>query len=156
MILFDVHVNINKMKNPDSKWFVWGISPKKKFRDCSYVERTFWGISLDGFWFLNGESMDGSHPHGNGFDTSHFNRTECCIDICLDVDAGILKFCVVGEADDGKEAVIEGVFIEDSDAVGVGHGWVPHFNFGSRAFKTQIRLAKIADTFYGKQLDIPW
>ena len=71
------------------------------------------------------------------------------IDIHLDCEKGQLRLCVVGNCDSQHEAILNGLNEFENKK-----GWVPHFNFGNVAFDTEIRLAKIPNSWYGKHSTI--
>ena len=130
--------------NPLQEWFVIGVSSKTMFGQYSFTDDTVYGIStMSQFYCSSGAKF-------NDIITNHFARSQCEIDILLDVDKGLLNICIVGMCDDKHEAKFYSLPLNTK------HGWVPHFNFGTRAKDTQIRFASVPIEWYGQQIDDIW
>ena len=74
-------------------------------------------------------------------------KTQCDIDLYLDVDEGTLKWqCTDG----GKEVVMRGIGkgIDEENH----EGWVPHFIFGCGK-NQKVRVAQIPIQWYGQQVE---
>ena len=147
-------------KDESTRWFCWGISAIKKFReDYACGDTTYYGISTNDCWWLNGKLIDGWATVGqNGerirerIDFSHFrNCKDGEVDIYIDCDEGILKICVVGVVGQEKE-----VHISELNKSGNNDGWVPNFLFGYEGVQQRIRVAVIDAECYGKEIDIVW
>ena len=147
--------------NPRLKFFCWGVSAKRKFGEYPWSEKTFYGIDTadnnDSF-VIDGKSCyklvgrNGSKIRKR-VSLTHFLEKKVEVDIYLDVDQGILRFCVVGVCDEDKEVYIEGLrwwpWMNND-------GWVPHFLFCGSGTQQQIRACSIDIECYGKELDIQW
>ena len=134
-----------------------GVSAKKS---VSYGMTTFYGVSNDGYWKLNGLGCWSGVNGKNGekirerIKMNHFTDVDIEIDIYLDADKKILKMKRVGYSDKEEyEPMINNLYTGNNE-----EGWIPNFNFGSQADKKQrIMIARIEDeSWYGQKEDIKW
>ena len=127
---------------------MWAISRKKKFSSLSYNEA--FGISPDyNQWFPWGE-MDGI-TETNGIELAHFHKEKIEVDLLLDIDKKELRFGVVGEKENNKEAIISKIEYPDKQ----NKGFVPHINFGGNLYAkpTKVQIAKIPVEMYRESYD---
>ena len=144
------------MLNPGGGWLCWGICAKKKFRNGPWCHASFYGFATNKYLNLGGQNVN---KGANGekirkkIDMQHFLMKKGEVDIYLDADQGIYKFCVVGIAGEDKEVYIDGLGNSENE-----DGWVPCliFDNGTGDYKQQVRACCIANECYGKEIYIQW
>ena len=135
------------MENEGLNWFLWGIGPLPSIQSHNYQTWScphFCGHSNNSQGYFDGNNRDIQN-------TEHYKQKQCEVDIYLNVDEGVLKTSVVGESEEAKEVTFSGLSSINND-----FGWVPVFNFGTGAFQTKIRFARIPDSWYGVKKNIHW
>eukprot|EP01084_Bolivina_argentea_P272506 463999_1 len=103
----------------------FGVSSKKKYPampneyDNNYP---FWGIGTRDQWFpLNDKNKKTNEISLNTVFNKHINYE---LDMMLNCNLGMLKFCVVGNCNESSEAKIWGLPNKKEQI----NGWVPHMN----------------------------
>ena len=132
-----------------------GIIAKKSFtKDSALFAETYYGVSCWSQWYLNGNMSRGvlGEKIKNKIDLKHFESlTDGEIDIYVNDVSGEFKMCMVGNCDEHKEVVIDGI-----NKSGNKDGWVPCISFGSSATSITVRVCEIAPECYGKEIEIEW
>ena len=146
------------MLNPGQQWLCWGISAKKKFIQDPWRHKSFYGVGTRNYWNLHGQTaytLIGKNREKirEKINMRQFVMTNGDVDMYLDADQGIFKFCVVGIADEDKEVYIDGLCNSENK-----DGWVPCLLFanGTGSYKQQLRACCIDSECYGKEMDIQW
>ena len=131
---------------------MWAVSQPKSFHYLSYNEA--YGMAASSIkeyaWYPYASTMgrDGYWKSHNNIARDHFEFQCGEVDMLLDVDQGILKFCVVGQLKDELEAIMHDL-PRDTNT-----GWVPHFNTFCEG--TKLRIARIPIELYGQPNNDLW
>ena len=134
------------MINPERGWFFWGVGPKRKFTDHSYLDESIRGICAGNVY----EPYNCKH-NGGKFDASKFGN--CEVDMYLDLDKKELRMSVVGKDEKDSKYAQEAIWYGVSN----DSGWVPHFNFSAYFRQSQkVQIAKVPLEWYGKPAKVEW
>ena len=144
------------MLNPGQQWLCWGIRAKKKLNGDPWMDETYYGAGTGPYWNVGGSSRENGingETLRKRIDMKHFLMKKGEVDMYLDADQGIFKFCVVGISGEDKEVYIDG--LDNSENT---DGWVPHLLFanGTNGHEQQIRACSIDDECYGQEMEIQW
>lgn len=135
-----------------------GLSANKAFKETNtWNVDTAYLVTFGGNWYLNGRITNDTIGRNGGkiqtrVDLKYFKKKSSEIDIFLDADQGIMRIKRVGSKDaDNHEVEIMNINNSNTD------GWVPHLIFEQSKNCTQkIRIARIDESWYGKEKYIEW
>ena len=146
------------MLNPNLEWFSIGIA-RKNTKDH---RNTFYGVSRTSQWWLNGKWTDSLKGRKGGrikkrINMQHFKSLKDGeIDIYVNLEVGELKMCIVGDCNEDKEVVINGINEAEQD-YGIGNDpWVPRLSLSSSSRSIKVRICKIDPECYGQEIKIDW
>ena len=137
-VIDGIHCWRIKTLNPKKGWIAYCVSKREKFKSGTlkaYGHSSVHGIAYNKCWYSNGS--DAIH---NNVCLDLCQKGPFELDILLNLEKNILKFCIVGQIK--KQTIFKNM-------PRYKEGYIPHFNFGFSAQKIALRIVEIPSQWFG-------